>query len=147
LLITFLTAVVSMLRAVGGNTRREFLGLGAIVLIGLFNDVTSLLPHDPPAGLTTAQVQMLDETHRGTMELRQQFDAYSESEGRLDEAWVSNLPRAELRRNAMLRGNPARDGKVLAKMEAEAPSAAVGAADAWTEVVVRDPLTDQLAQG
>lgn len=146
LLLTLLMALVAMMRAFAGNTKNQVLGIGALALLGVVADVVSLLPHDTP-GMPPAQVAMIKDTRDEVGVLREELKAYRLSEHELDEKWVAELPRAELKRNAMIRNAAGRDGRVLAKLETEAPLAIIEPNGAWKQVAYRDPLTGELTQG
>ncbi|THD34460.1 MAG: hypothetical protein E7773_14825 [Sphingomonas sp.] len=147
ILATLLTAMLAMLRAVARNTKRELLGAGLIMLFGLSADVNSFIPREPPPGMTPAQVQMLQETHRAADELRAEFRKFADSEHRLNEAYVSNMPRAELSRPAVIRAEPRKQGKTLWRAPADTLLAIAGKQGRWHLAIYRDPLTDELAQG
>lgn len=78
--------------------------------------------------------------------LQQETRRYHEAEARADEAYVADLPRAELSRDATFRREPRREGAVVLK----APDGMVLAIERrqgrWRLVVYRDPLTGQLAR-
>ncbi len=147
LLVTLFVALVGMMRAFRNNTKREVLGLSALVLLGAINDVVSLLPSESPAGMSAAQVQVIEDTRREVRVLQEQFSAYRDSEDKLDEAWIAELPRAELKQGAMIRDEAGRHGRVLAKLQVAAPLAVMGTEGRWKQVAFRDPLTDDLAKG
>lgn len=146
LLTTLLMTLITIMRGFAGNTKNQLIGIGAFALLGFVADVVSLLPEDP-IGLPPAQVQMIEDTREEVRALREEHKAYRQSEDKLDEQWVADLPRAELMRNAMVREGVGKHERVLAKLKAEAPLAIAGSEGAWKHVVYRDPLTDELAQG
>lgn len=147
LIATLLGAVLALVRGIAANTRKEFLQVGFVMLFGLACDVNSLLPGAPLPGMTPAQVQMLDDTHRSTADLAREFHAYRESERHLDDAYVADLPRAELRRRAIIRAEPNADGRALMRAPKGTLLAIVRTERRWRLAVYRDPLTDALVQG
>lgn len=147
LLMTLLTAIVGILRGIAGNTKKEFMGIGLVMLFSLSADVNSLISRDALPGMTPAQVQMLEETHRTTETLQRELEQYLESVHRLDEAYVSNLPRAELARAATIRVEPERHGKALWRAPVGTLLAIAKVKGKWKLATYRDPLTDELAQG
>jgi hypothetical protein len=147
LLRTLLAAIVAILRGIAGNTKKEVLSIGLLMLFSLSADVNSLIPHDAPPGMTPAQVEMLEETHRTTETLQRELEQYLESDHRLDETYVSNLPRAELARAATIRVEPERHGKALWRAPAGTLLAIAMVKGKWKLATYRDPLTDELAQG
>lgn len=147
LLASLLMALVTALKGLLKNTRKEIIGLSALALIGVIADVNSLLPSHPPPGMTAEQEHKLDETRQEAKQIHRELEALRESYQHLDEAWVSNLPRAELRRAAFIRSEPHRTGKVLIKAAEGTPLALVRVGGKWKLVAFRDPLTEQLAQG
>lgn len=147
LIATLLGAVFALVRGIAANTKKEFLQVGLVMLFGLACDVDSLLPGDPLPGMTPAQGHVLNDTHRSTADLARKFQAYLESERHLDDAYVADLPRAELKRTAIIRAEPSGDGRALIRAPERTLLAIVRTERRWRLVVYRDPLTDQLAQG
>jgi len=147
LLGALLMALVNALRGLLQNTRKDVLGLSALALLGVIADVKSLLPSAPPPGMTVEQVQKFEETHRGVEQIEREFEELRESNRGLDEAYVSTLPRAELKRSAIIRDMPCREGKPLIRAAGGTLLAIAGTQGRWKLVVFRDPLTEQLAQG
>ncbi len=147
LVAMLLGAVLALLRGMAANTRKELFGLGAFMLFSLACDVNSLIPSEPPPGLTPAQVEMIEETHRSTADLAREFHAYVESEQHLDDAYVAALPRAELKRTAVIRMEPNGHGRTLMRAPEGTLLAVVRTDRRWRLTVYRDPLTDELAQG
>lgn len=147
LLATLLGAVLAVLQWVAGNTKREVLGVGLLMLVSLTADVNSLIPREPPPGMTPQQVQTLNETHSATLELSARLKELVESDRRLDEAYVADLPRAELKRAAIVRAEPSSEGKAAMRAAEGTLVAIVRTEGRWSLAVYRDPLTDELAQG
>lgn len=111
LVAMLLSAVLALLRGMAANTRKELFGLGVFMLFSLACDVNSLIPSEPPPGMTPAQVEMIEETHRSTADRAREFHAYVESEQHLDDAYVAALPQAELKRTAVIRTEPNGHGR------------------------------------
>lgn len=147
LLAALLMSLVNALRGLLQNTRKDVLGLSALAVLGVVADVKSLLPSTPPPGMSVAQVQMLEETHRDVERIEREFKDLHESNRGLDEAYVSTLPRAEMKRSAVIRAAPQRDGRPLARAAEGEALALVAKQGKWRLVAFRDPLTGQLAQG
>jgi hypothetical protein len=105
------------------------------------------IPDTPPAALTPEQAAILKDTRDRTIALQAQIDELANAEDRLDVAWVSNLPRAELKGNAVVRTNPSRAGEALYRAPAGTLLAVAGKDGEWVSAIYRDPLTDELAQG
>ena len=147
LLAKLLAAVLTVLRGIAGNTKKEVLGMGLVLMFSITANIYSFIPHEAPPGMTPAQVQKLDETHSDTEALHAEFKEYREHDKRMNELYVSNLPQAELVRKAMIRVEPARHGKALWHAPAGTPLAVAKVQGRWRLVTYREPLTDELAQG
>lgn len=147
LLAALLMSLVNALRGLLRNTRKDVLGFGALALLSVVADVKSLLPSSPPPGMTVEQAQTLEETHRDVEQIEREFKELHESERGLDEAYVSTLPRAEMKRSAFIRAEPGQDSRVLVRAREGEPLALVGKQGKWKLVAFRDPLTGRLGQG
>lgn len=147
LLAALLMSLVNALRGLLQNTRKDVLGLSALALLSVVANVKSLLPSSPPPGMTVEQVQTLEETHRDVERIEREFKELHESNRGLDEAYISTLSRAELKRSAIIRAEPRRDGRALVRADEGEALALVEKQGKWRLVAFRDPLTGQLAQG
>jgi hypothetical protein len=79
-------------------------------------------------------------------DLKEQTQRLREAEARAEEAYVANLPRAELARDATLRRKPERAGEIVLKAPKGMVLAIEKSEGRWRRVVFRDPLSDQLSR-
>jgi hypothetical protein len=145
--MVLLQTVADALRGLVANTRKDVMAVSLFVLFGFFADIKTLLPSHAPPALTQQQASDIAETHRELDHLVEAFDSYRQTEHKLDEAYVADLPRAELKQPAMIRETPGRNGRALFKAPQDTLLAVVRTEGSWKVVVYRDPLTDRLAQG
>lgn len=129
------------------NSRDELLKMGFFATLSLYRTLEGILASHAAAGMTPEQSQLLSHTHDQVALLSEQIENLASLEAQLDEAWVSNLPRAELRATAMVRTSPGRSGDALYRAPTGTLLAIAGRQGEWLSAIYRDPLTDQLAQG
>lgn len=120
--------------------RRPASPLERPAILGLLLAIAALHPDQSPE--EKAAFAALNQVEA----LQQETRRYHEAEARADEAYVADLPRAELSRDATFRREPRRAGAVVLK----APDGMVLAIERrqgrWRLVMYRDPLTGQLAR-
>lgn len=140
--------LLGYLISLGPKTMNEIASMGLVGWTGWFFGFAGLV-----LGAMALQPNQTPEQQATVSELSQKVETlqdetrrYHEAETRADEAYVSNLPRAELARDATFRRKPERAGKVVL----EAPEGMVLAIEKsegrWRRVVFRDPMSDQLSR-
>lgn len=140
--------VLGYLAGLGPRTLHEISTMGLIGWLGWFFGLAGLV-----LGIMALQPSQSPQQQAAITELRRQFDAFkeqshrfSEVEARADEAFVADLPRAELSRAATLRRTPARRSEVVLKAPRGTVLAIEKSEGRWRRVVFRDPLSDQLSR-
>lgn len=147
LFAAFITLVAALLGHFKGNTVEELRKLGLFGIIGIIAVFISFFPSDPPQGQTPEQQQEFAEMHSQINTLQSQLHDLQKAEDALNDAYVSELPRAELVRKSNIRRNPAKGAPKILVAESGTLVAIARSEGRWKLVVFRDPLTDQLSQG
>jgi hypothetical protein len=143
-----LDLIVGFVQQLGPRTIAELHEMGLFQwsgwlagILGLLLAIAALHPDQSPE-----EKAALAALNQKVEALQQETRRYHEAEARADEAYVADLPRAELSRDATFRREPRREGAVVLK----APDGMVLAIERrqgrWRLVVYRDPLTGQLAR-
>lgn len=140
--------LLGYLISLGPKTMNEIASMGLVGWTGWFFSlaglVLSAMARQP--NQTPEQQATVSELSQKVETLQEERRRYHEAETRADEAYVSNLPRAELARDATFRREPERSGKVVL----DAPKGMVLAIEKsdgrWRRVVFRDPLSHQLSR-
>jgi hypothetical protein len=143
-----LDLIVGFVQQLGPRTIAELHKMGLFQwsgwlagILGLLLAIAALHPDQSPE-----EKAALAALNQKVEALQQETRRYHEAEARADEAYVADLPRAELSRDATFRREPRREGAVVLK----APDGMVLAIERrqgrWRLVVYRDPLTGQLAR-
>lgn len=141
--------LLQLLPRLGPNTLSELRTMGLLGwsgwiagIMGLLLAVVALQPSQ-----SAEEKAAFAALHQQVEALSQETHAYRAAASRADEAFVADLPRAELLRPATFRRTPERSGAVVLKAPVGMPLALQQRRGAWRLVVYRDPLTDQLARG
>lgn len=140
--------VLVYLLSLGPKTMNEISSMGLIGwsgwFFGLAGFVLGIMALQP--NQSAQQHAVFAELNHKYEDLREQTQRLREAEARAEEAYVANLPRAELARDATFRRRPERAGEIILK----APKGMVLAIEKregrWHRVVFRDPLSDQLSR-
>jgi hypothetical protein len=143
-----LELIVGFLPRLGPNTITELQNMGLFQwsgwLAGILGLLLALAALQP--GQSAQEKAAFTELNQKVELLQQETHRYYEAERRADEAYVADLPRAELARDATFRRRPARDGEVVLKAGKGMVLAIERSEGRWRLVVFRDPLSDQLAR-
>lgn len=131
----------------GDNTLKELRNVGAIALIGFIMTVYGIYKEVVPADLTPAEQKVHAEMKVQVETLQEKIDKIIAANQKADEAYVANLPRAELKRDAPIRREPQGKAQILMRGDAGTLLAVKDSRGKWRLVVYRDPLTDQLSEG
>lgn len=140
--------VLGYLVSLGPKSMNEISSMGLIGwtgwlfgLAGLVLGVMALQPNESPQ--QQAAITELTQKYEG---LKEQTLRLSEAGARADEAYVADLPRAELSRDATFRRRPKRAGEIVLKAHKGMVLAIEKSEGRWRRVVFRDPLSDQLSR-
>ena len=147
LFAAFIALMAGLLGHFKGNTIDELRKLGLVGIVGIVSAFISFFPSDLPPGQTPEQQQAFSEMRDQIDTLQSQFHELQRAEDALNEAYVSELPRAELTRKSNIRRNPHKDAPKVVAAEPGTLVAVARSEGRWKLVVFRDPLTDQLSQG
>lgn len=148
---SMLDVLAELFSNLGPNTIPELRRMGLVEFVsfifgflGLVLGAVALIPQDPSQSPQdkAAFAELTQKVDR----LQQETKAYHEAEVHNDEAYVANLPRAELSRDATFRRTPERSGQVVLKAPKGAVLAIAENRGRWRLVVYRDPLSNQLAR-
>lgn len=146
--VELVDVLLQLLPRLGPNTLGELRTMGLVQwsgwifgLLGLVLAVVAMQPSQSPE-----EKAAFAALHQQVEALKQDTQAYHAATSRADEAFVADLPRAELARAATFRRAPERTGAVVLKAPAGMPLAIQQRRGAWRLVVYRDPLTAQLAR-
>ena len=141
--------VLAYLVSLGPKTMNEIARMGLVGWTGWFFGLAGLV-----LGAMALQPNQTPQQQATVSELTQKVEMlqadtrrYHEAETRADEAYVSNLPRAELSRAATFRRKPERTGEVVLRAPMGMVLAIEKREGRWRRVVFRDPLSDQLSRG
>lgn len=147
LFAALLTVIAALFSRFGGNTINELRNIGAIKVIELLAVALAFMPLVVTPDMSPAEKQVVAEMKAEVETLKDKLDQIQAANVAANEAYVSNLARAELKRAAPIR----RDGNAKAAILLKGPPGMLLAVkqskDRWRQVVYRDPLTDQLAEG
>lgn len=140
--------VLAYLVSLGPKTMNEIASMGLVGWTGWFFGLAGLV-----LGAMALQPNQTPQQQATVSELTQKVETlqadtrrYHEAEARADEAYVSNLPRAELARDATFRRKPERAGEVVLRAPVGMVLAIEQRSGRWRRVVFRDPLSDQLSR-
>jgi len=147
LLAAFMQLIGVIFSTFGDNTLKELRNVGAIALIGFIMTVYGIYKEVVPADLTPAEQKVHAEMKVQVETLQEKIDKIIAANQKADEAYVANLPRAELKRDAPIRREPQGKAQILMRGDAGTLLAVKDSRGKWRLVVYRDPLTDQLSEG
>jgi hypothetical protein len=140
--------VLAYLASLGPKTIAELNTMGLMQwtawlfgLLGLVLAVVALQPNPSPQ-----QQAVVADLNQKYEHLQAETQRLGEAEARADEAYVADLPRAELARDATFRRTPERAGDVVLRAPKGTVLAIEKAQGRWCLVVFRDPLSNQLAR-
>jgi len=139
--------IATMVAHFKGNTVEELRKAGLIQILSILSMIIAFMPGDTPQGLTPDQQRSFAEMRSEIESLQGQIHELRETENTLNEAYVSDLPRAELARKSNIRRAPSKEAPKVLIADPGTLVAVVRSAGRWKLVVFRDPLTDQLSQG
>jgi hypothetical protein len=144
-------ALVSLMAALfqrfGENTIKEVSGVGAIKLFELFLVVVAVVQWIAPPDMSPAEKKIVAEMKVEIETLEQRIASLLAAHEMANEAYVGDLPRAELKRTAPIRREPQGKAPILMRGEANLLLAVKECRGKWRLVVYRDPLSDQLSEG
>lgn len=147
LFAALLRVIAAIFSRFGENTINELRNIGAIKIIELLAVALAFMPLVVTPDMSPAEKKVVAEMKAEVETLQEKFDKIQAANMAANEAYVADLPRAELKRAAPIR----RDGDAKAIILLKGPQGMLLAVkqskDRWCQVVYRDPLTDQLAQG
>ena len=129
------------------NTVRELRGIGAVKLLEIFMLAVAIWQFAVPDDMSPAQKKVVVEMQADFESLQDKLDKILATTEAANEAYVSELPRAELKRGAAIRREGQARATVLMRGEAGMLLAVKESRGKWRLVVYRDPLTDQLSEG
>lgn len=148
LFVELFEKVLAYLVSLGPKTMNEIASMGLVGWSGWFFGLAGLV-----LGAMALQPNQTPQQQATVSELTQKVETlqadtrrYHEAEARADEAYVSNLPRAELARDATFRRKPERAGEVVLRAPVGMVLAIEQRSGRWRRVVFRDPLSDQLSR-
>lgn len=146
-----LTALVSLVAAIfsgfGENTLKELRGIGAFRLIELLLMAFAILHMVVPAELSPAEQKVVTEMKVEIATLEDKLGQIVAANEAANEAYVADLPRAELKRDAAIRRDAQGKAPMLMRGTKGTPLAVKDSRGKWRLVVYRDALTDQLSEG
>lgn len=147
LFAALLTVIAALFARFGENTMNELRKIGAVTLVSVLAGLLGLLPLVTTSDMSAAEKKAVTEMRAEIATLKDKLEEMQAADIAASEAYVSALPRAELRRAAPIR----RDGNAKAPVLLRgAPGMLLAIKESrarWRHVVYRDPLTDQLAEG
>jgi len=143
-----LELIVSFVPRLGPNTITELQNMGLFQwsgwLAGILGLLLAIAAMNP--GMSQQEKAAFGDLNQKVEQLQQETHRYYEAEGRAEEAYVADLPRAELSRDATLRRKPERAGAIVMKAPKGMLLAIEKSDGRWRLVVFRDPLSNQLAR-
>ena len=129
------------------NTLKELRGVGAFRLIELILMSIAIfhmvVPAEPPA----VDRKMVQELKVEVESLQEKLDKIVAANEEANTAYIANLPRAELKRDAAIRREPKGKAPVLMHAPKGTQLAVKETCEKWRLVVYHDLLTDQLSEG
>jgi hypothetical protein len=143
----FVTLMAGLLGQFQYNTIEELRKVGLFGIIAIISAFVSFFPNNLPDGQTPEQQQEFFEMRIQINNFQNQLSELQNSEDRLNETYVSDLPKAHLARQSNIRHRPSRDSSKVLVLGAGTLVAIIRSEGRWKLVVFRDPLTDQLSQG
>jgi hypothetical protein len=143
-----LELIIGFVARLGPNTITELQNMGLFQWSAWFGTMLGLLLAIAAMNSDMSQQEKaaFGELNQKVEQLQQETHRYYEAEGRAEEAYVADLPRAELARDATLRRTPERAGAVVMKAPRGMLLAVEKSERRWRLVVFRDPLSNQLAR-
>ncbi len=147
LFAAFVSLMAAIFARFGENTLKELQGIGAVKLIELFMLGVAIFQFAAPADMSPAEKKVVAEMKVEVETLQDKLDKILAANEAANEAYVSNLPRAELKRDAAIRREAQGNAQVLMRGATGMVLAVKQSQGKWRLVVYRDPLTDQLAEG
>jgi hypothetical protein len=129
------------------NTVKELRGVGSVKLLEIFMLAVAIWQFATPADLSPAQQKVVAEMQAEFESMEDKLDKILATTEAANEAYVAELPRAELRRSAAICREGQARARVLMRGEAGMLLAVKESRGRWRLVVYRDPLTDQLSEG
>jgi hypothetical protein len=131
----------------GENTLKELRGVGAFRLIELILIAIAMFHMVVPAEMSSAEHKAFAEMKVEVESLQDRLDKILAASEAANEAYVSGLPRAELKRDAAIRREPRGKAPVLMHGLKGMALAVKQSQGQWRLVIYRDALTDQLSEG
>lgn len=147
LFAALLSVVGALFSRFGENTMKELRGVGAFRLIELVLMAITILHLVAPAEMSPDEQKIFVEIKVDVENLQDKLDKILTASKAVDESYVSGLPRAELKRDALIRCEARGKAKVLMRGVKGMPLAIKQSQGKWRLVVYRDLLTDQLSEG
>lgn len=142
--------ILSFLASLGPKTINEISSMGLIQwsgwlfgFVGFVVAIVTIVGMQP--GQSPQQQAAITELSQKYEGLKEQMHRFGEAEARANEAYLKNLPRAELSRDAAFRRKPERAGEVVLKAPQGMSVAIEKSGGRWRLVVFRDPLSEQLS--
>jgi len=147
LFAALLSVVGALFSGFGENTLNELRGVGAFRLIELILVAIAIFHMVVPAEMSPAEQKAFAEMKVEVESLQDRLDKILAASEAANEAYVSGLPRAELKRDAAIRREPRGKAPVLTHGLKGMALAVKQSQGQWRLVVYRDALTDQLSEG
>jgi len=147
LFAALLTVVAALFARFGENTMNELRKIGAVTLVGLLAGLLGLLPLVTTPDMSPTEKKVVAEMQAEVTTLKDKLETMQAADVAASEAYVSALPRAELRRAAPIRREASAGAGMLLRGPPGMLLAVKESRPRWRRVVYRDPLTDQLAEG
>jgi uncharacterized coiled-coil protein SlyX len=147
LFAALLSVIGALFSGFGENTLKEMRGIGAFRLIELVLMAIAIFHIVVPAEMSLAEQKVVAEMKVEVATLQDKLDKIIATNEAANEAYVSDLPRAELKRDAAIRRDPQGKAPVLMRATEGMALAVKQSHGKWRLVVYRDQLTDQLSEG
>lgn len=149
--VSLFAALISVMAALFSgfheNTVKELRGIGAVKLLEIFMLAVAIWQFAVPDDMSPAQKKVVAEMQADFEGLQEKLDKILAATEAANEAYVSKLPRAQLKRSVAIRREGRAQATVLIRGDAGMLLAGKESRGRWRLVVYRDPLTDQLAEG
>ncbi len=149
--VNLFAALLSVMGAIfsrfGENTVKELQGIGAFRLLEIVLMAIALFHMIVPDDIPPAQQKVVAEFKAEIETLEDKLDKIIAANEAANTSYVTDLPRAELKRNAAIRRAPQGTSGVLMRGTQGMTLAVKGSQGKWRLVVYRDQLTNQLAEG
>lgn len=147
LFAAFVSVMAALFSGFRENTVNELREVGAVRLLEIFMLAVAIWQFAAPAEMSPAEKKAAVEMRADLETLQDKLDRILAANEAADEAYVSALPRAELKRSVAIRREGRAGAAVLMRGEAGMLLAVKASRGRWRLVVYRDPLTAQLSEG